>query len=171
MPVSRFRDANRAMAYCAMHVVRADSGGKHLEKPHLSQAGHGELKSLLYMAALTAIGGENEFAETYHRLTAAHKPKKVAICAIACKLFRAIFAILKNGSSREQATAAAPAQPRPAGIVTQAEYAIAKGVSRQRVGQLVKAGRIPTAVMHGRRYVVTNEAAWLEAAGQQTLPT
>ena len=51
-----------------------------------TQGGRRQIRPILFIAALTAIRGDNPFATFYHRLTAAGKPKKLAIVAVMRKI-------------------------------------------------------------------------------------
>jgi transposase len=59
--------------------------------------GRPELRALLYLAALTAIRCDPEFAATHARLMAAGKAFKQSVIACAHKLLRRLNAMLKTG--------------------------------------------------------------------------
>jgi len=50
------------------------------------QGGRRQLRPVLFIAALTAIRGDNSFAEFYRRLIKAGKPKRLAIVAVTRKI-------------------------------------------------------------------------------------
>lgn len=51
-----------------------------------TKGGRRMLRPVLFIAALTAVRGDNPFAEFYHRLLAAGKPKRLALVAVMRKL-------------------------------------------------------------------------------------
>jgi transposase len=51
-----------------------------------TKGGRRMLRPVLFIAALTAVRGDNPFAEFYHRLLAARKPKRLALVAVMRKL-------------------------------------------------------------------------------------
>lgn len=71
--------------------------GKDKGKAWLSKKGNGYLRRLLYLAALSASRSNAQCRELYQRLLAKGKPKKVALIAVANKLLRQAFAVLKSG--------------------------------------------------------------------------
>ena len=58
--------------------------------------GRPSVRSALFMAALVASRYNSALKETYTRLTAAGKPKKVALIAVARKLLTFANAILRT---------------------------------------------------------------------------
>jgi transposase len=80
MPELGHVDRRRAasLAACAPHP--RDSGTSHGHRT--TTGGRRQIRPPLFTAALAAIRGNNSFAETYRRLLAAGKPKRLAINAI-----------------------------------------------------------------------------------------
>jgi transposase len=72
-----------------------DSGGSSL--PRHIQGGRGELRKVLYMAALVAVRHNPVLKAFYERLRAKGKPPKVALTAVARKLV-----IMANAMVRDQ---------------------------------------------------------------------
>ena len=58
--------------------------------------GHGNVRALLYMCALTAIKKNAGCKQLYDRLRAKGKPAKVALIAVAAKLVRQMVTMVKN---------------------------------------------------------------------------
>ncbi len=56
------------------------------------------MRSVLYMAALTAIRRRSPFRAFYDRLTSRGRPKKVALVAVMRKLLTILNAILRNST-------------------------------------------------------------------------
>lgn len=155
MPIERFPNVNKAMTYCSLHMVRHNSAGKDIDKPYVGKAGHKQLKVMLYTSAMSQVRSNSEFTEFHDRLISRGKDGKVAVMAVACKMFRSIFAVLRRGESREQIEqqeARAAAAP-PAGYIRQTEAGKILGLSRQRIGQMISEGKIETAEKDGRKYV------------------
>ena len=71
--------------------------------------GRANVRSALYMAALSAVRFEPRIKAFYDRLLAAGKPKKVALTACMHKLLTIINAIIKSGKPWQAGTT--PAQP------------------------------------------------------------
>ena len=61
----------------------------------ISRAGDAHLRSLLYMATWSAIRYNQPCKELYQRLKAAGKASKLALIAVANKLLRQAFAVVK----------------------------------------------------------------------------
>jgi hypothetical protein len=55
------------------------------------------LRKLLYLASLSASRFNRQCKLLYERLVTQGKPKKVALIAVANKLLKQIFAILRSG--------------------------------------------------------------------------
>lgn len=62
-------------------------------------AGRGNLRRVLYMAAVAALRCNKRLRNLYDHLIAKHKPAKVALVAIMRKLLAFMHSIVKNNSS------------------------------------------------------------------------
>ena len=60
--------------------------------------GRGNLRKVLYMAAVASLRCNKKLKEFYDRLLANHKPAKVALVAVMCKLLGFMHAVVKNNS-------------------------------------------------------------------------
>lgn len=65
---------------------------------HISRDGDGDVRSCLYLAALSASRHNATCHEAYLRMRAAGKPAKLALIAVANKLVRQSFAVVRSGS-------------------------------------------------------------------------
>ncbi|WP_244403734.1 IS110 family transposase [Flexistipes sinusarabici] len=63
----------------------------------ISKKGNGYMRTILYLCSLSACKYNKSCAELYERLVAKGKPKKVALIAVANKLIRQAFGVLKSG--------------------------------------------------------------------------
>ncbi len=63
----------------------------------ISKKGNGYMRTILYLCSLSACKYNKSCAELYNRLVAKGKPKKVALIAVANKLIRQAFGVLKSG--------------------------------------------------------------------------
>jgi transposase len=84
-----------AAALAGLAPFNVDSGQQRGQR-HI-RGGRREVRSVLYMAAFTAIRMEGSFLEMYSRLRKAGKPAKVAVTAIARKLIVVANAVLRSG--------------------------------------------------------------------------
>jgi transposase len=97
----RFTRGRQLSAFVGTAPCNHDSGSSVHKRPRMSKAGEPRVRALLYMCAMVAVGGDNDFADTYHRLTAAGKPKMAALGAIMRKLPLVMRAIVISGQPYE----------------------------------------------------------------------
>jgi transposase len=71
-----------------------DDSGKGSKKRKIG-GGRGEVRAVLYMAAVTAVRWNDVLAAFYRRLLAAGKPKKVALTAVMRKLLIRLNALMR----------------------------------------------------------------------------
>lgn len=72
------------------------SSGKHKGKRRISKRGRSLLRKTLYFGALNVIKYEGDFKEKYQGYLKMGKPKQQALIAIARKLLRVIFALVRD---------------------------------------------------------------------------
>jgi len=87
----------------------ADDSGKRRGQRHI-WGGRSEVRSVLYMAALSARRHNPVIAPYYERLLAAGKPKKVALVACMRKLLTILNAMLRDNAAWDEARHAVTAQ-------------------------------------------------------------
>lgn len=91
-----FEKAKQAASYIGINPSPKDSGTSIKGRGMISRKGNRYLRKIVYMAALSASRHNHECARLYNRLLAKGKKKKVALIAVANKLIRQVFAIVKN---------------------------------------------------------------------------
>ncbi len=89
------------ISYIGMSPRTFESGTSVKGKAHISKVGNSRMRSMLYMCSWTAKRKNQQCAELYERLSKKGKPEKVIKVAIAHKLVRQIFGVIKNGSTAE----------------------------------------------------------------------
>jgi transposase len=84
--------------YAGLAPIERSSGSSIRGHPQIGHSGNGRLRTLLYMATLTAARYNPMIKAFWQRLREQkHKPVKVARCACARKLLHLAFAIIKSG--------------------------------------------------------------------------
>jgi len=96
MHLRRMESSDQWAAYAGLSPVPRQSGS-FTGRTHISKIGNGRLRRAFYLCALTASRMRNTFGDFYRHLLAQGKPKKVALIALARKLLRVAFAVLKSG--------------------------------------------------------------------------
>jgi transposase len=90
-----FETARQVSSFVGLTPLIEQSGKKDKKSYSISRMGTPYLRQLLFMAALSASRHNLQCRELYDRLVSKGKPKKVALNAVANKLLRQIFAIVK----------------------------------------------------------------------------
>ncbi|WP_245557682.1 IS110 family transposase [Deinococcus peraridilitoris] len=83
-------------AFAGLSPVLRQSGTM-VGKSRISKIGNARLRRGLYMCAVSASRMQTPQGDFYRRLVKAGKPKKVALIALARKLLRICFAVLRSG--------------------------------------------------------------------------
>jgi len=96
---SEFSNSKKAAAFAGLCPKVCKSGSSVDKKGSISKKGNSMLRTLFYMAALSAARCNNACQEAYLRLRQAGKPAKVALIAIANKLLRQAMALARKGES------------------------------------------------------------------------
>lgn len=92
----QIQSARKALALVGMALRRMDSGTSVHYRPKLSKVGYAPVRHMLYMAALSAKKYNPACKALYDRLVKDGKPKKQALIAVACKLLRQAFGVLRS---------------------------------------------------------------------------
>jgi transposase len=95
-PLTRFESSKELSSFLGL-APQIDQSGKRKERARLSKRGNPLLRKLLYLASLSASRFNRQCKLLYERLVTQGKPKKVALIAVANKLLKQIFAILRSG--------------------------------------------------------------------------
>ncbi|WP_407542351.1 transposase (plasmid) [Deinococcus radiomollis] len=82
-------------AYAGLSPVPRQSGAM-VGRCRISKIGNARLRRATYMSAVTVSRLSNPLGAYYRRLVDQGKPKKVALIALARKLLRICFAVLKT---------------------------------------------------------------------------
>lgn len=103
--IERFAGAKAFAAYCGLCPRIVESGASVRGRGALCNNANTTIRSQLYMCALTAARFNKPCKELYQRLIAKGKSKKSAILAVAHKLARQIYAVLKHNTMFQPPTA------------------------------------------------------------------
>ena len=93
-----FNNYRQVSSYFGLCPRIYDSGKSVHGKAHICKMGMGWIRRLLYMCSISAAKYNEACKDLYLRLTERGKPIKVVFIAIANKLIKQIFAIVKNNS-------------------------------------------------------------------------
>lgn len=94
--LSTFETHKQLAAFMGLNPVPYESGTMKA-RSHISKQGNAKLHTLFYMCALSARRHNKDCKKLYARLRAAGKEAKVALIAVANKLIRQVFAVVKSG--------------------------------------------------------------------------
>lgn len=97
--ISRF-DNPKQLQKLAGYAIVDCSSGKHQGESHISYRGRKRLRYVLYEAAISVIGKNEEFREihNYYRTREGNPLKKMqSVIAVACKVLRVFYTILTKG--------------------------------------------------------------------------
>lgn len=98
---TRFDNAKELQKLAGLELVSDDSG-KHRGRKRISKQGRCKLRYLLFQAAISVVGKNEEFGEIHHYYTPREKnplKKMQSLIAVACKLIRVFYAVLTKGTS------------------------------------------------------------------------
>jgi transposase len=96
--LATFGASSQLCAYAGITPVPFQSGTSVHRKERISKIGNPRLRKAMYQAAVCAIRCCAPFRTFYQRLLDHKKPKKVALVAVARKMLRVIFALVKQGT-------------------------------------------------------------------------
>ena len=94
--INRFANAKKLTAYFGTHPTFKQSGDG-LWGNHMSKKGRSNIRSVLYMASLSAVRYNPMFKQLYARFRAKGMKHKQAAGVIMNKLLRVIYGMLKSG--------------------------------------------------------------------------
>lgn len=97
--IERFASAKAFAAYCGLCPRIVESGSSVRGRSTLANNGNTAIRIQIYMCALVAARYNKPCKELYQRLVAKGKSKKSAILAVAHKLVRQIYAVLKYNTT------------------------------------------------------------------------
>lgn len=90
-----FETAKQAVSFAGLNPNPRQSGTSVNKGSNISKKGHSLIRKTLYMCSLSLVRCNPEFKTYYEHMLAGGKAKKKALVAIANKILRQIFAILK----------------------------------------------------------------------------
>lgn len=90
-----FTTSKQIVAYVGLSPRVFESGSSVRGRGHICKLGSGYLRKLLYMCAVSSLRCNKPCRLFYDKLVASGKPKKVAMVAVANKLLRTIFSLIK----------------------------------------------------------------------------
>ncbi|MBD5526769.1 MAG: IS110 family transposase [Lachnospiraceae bacterium] len=99
--ITRFNDTKELQKLAGLELV-ADSSGKHKGKSRISKRGRKRLRYLLFEAAISVVGKNDEFRQIHEYYTTRDKnplKKMQSLIAVSCKLIRIFHVILTKGVS------------------------------------------------------------------------
>lgn len=99
--ITRFNDTKELQKLAGLELV-ADSSGKHNGKSRISKRGRKRLRYLLFEAAISVVGKNEEFRQVHEYYTTRDKnplKKMQSLIAVSCKLIRIFHVILTKGVS------------------------------------------------------------------------
>lgn len=94
---SSFETHKEVISYFGLAPRIFESGTSVKGKGRICKMGMGQIRKVLYMAAVSAIRCNRSCKELYERLRADGKPYRVALIAAVNKLIKLAFAIAKSG--------------------------------------------------------------------------
>ena len=92
-----FREAKKFACTSGLAPFEHSSGKSVRGKTRVSHRAHKDLKTLLHMCALGAIGRKGELHDFYERKVSQGKNKMSVINAVRNKLIHRIFAVVRDG--------------------------------------------------------------------------
>ena len=99
--IDRFDDPGQLQKLAGYAIVKNESG-KHKGESHISYRGRKRLRYVLYEAAVSVVSHSAEFRSIYQYYTTREKnplKKMQSMIAVACKLVRVFYLILKTGAT------------------------------------------------------------------------
>lgn len=93
----RFEKARQLTAFAGLNPSVRQSGSSVRGRTHISKAGNPRVRRALYMSAMVAVRGDNDFRNDYERLLAQGLSKMAALCAIMRKILVLMRALLISG--------------------------------------------------------------------------
>jgi transposase len=94
--IARFPSADALVAYCGLAPRRYQSGQFTAQSMRLAKRGVPQLRYTFYRAALVSIQYNPDLTAYYQAKVRRGKPKKKAVIAVARKLIRIVYALLKS---------------------------------------------------------------------------
>ena len=103
--IKRFDDPKQLQKLAGYAIVKNESG-KHKGESHISYRGRKRLRYVLYEAAVSVVSHSPEFKDIHRYYTSRERnplKKMQSMIAVACKLVRVFYLILRTGASYDAA--------------------------------------------------------------------
>ena len=103
--IRRFDDPRQIQKLAGLAIVVNESG-KHKGQSEISRRGRKRLRKILFQAALVLVRSNKEFKTIHEYFTTREKnplKKKQSLMAVAAKLIRVFFGMVKNGTPYDPA--------------------------------------------------------------------
>jgi transposase len=94
--LAHFTDVKQLAKFVGLAPTERCSGSSLRARGRLNNASDHSLRALFYTATWSALKSNRACREIHKRLRAKGKPPKVALCAVAHKLLRQVWAVAKN---------------------------------------------------------------------------
>lgn len=94
---TKFERAGQLCSYVGITPTIRESGSSVRGRSRISKVGNKKLRNLLFLCAFSACKYNRACREIYERIVAKGKSKKLALIAVANKLLKQAFAIIKSG--------------------------------------------------------------------------
>ena len=93
----KFERASQLCSYVGITPTIRESGSSVRGRSRISKVGNKKLRNLLFLCAFSACKHNKACREIYERIVSKGKSKKLALIAVANKLLKQAFAIVKSG--------------------------------------------------------------------------
>lgn len=94
--IAQFRSADALVCYCGLIPSSHSSGTFTSKRNRMAKRGQSSLAHVFYQIALSSLRCNPTLREYYENKLAQGKPRKIAVVAVARKLVRIAYSILKN---------------------------------------------------------------------------
>ncbi|ANH61031.1 transposase [Dokdonia donghaensis DSW-1] len=94
---TKFERAGQLCSYVGITPTIRESGSSVRGRSKISKVGNKKLRNLLFLCAFSACKYNRACREIYERIVAKGKSKKLDLIAVANKLLKQAFAIIKSG--------------------------------------------------------------------------
>ena len=94
---TKFESSKQLCSYVGITPTIRESGSSVRGRSRISKVGNKKLRNLLFLCAFSACKHNKACRELYERIVAKGKSKKLALIAVANKLLKQAFGIVKSG--------------------------------------------------------------------------
>jgi len=101
--IGQFKSANQLVCYCGLIPTSHSSGTFTSTRNRMAKRGQTSLAHVFYQIALTSLRCNPVLREYYLKKLSEGKPRKVAVVAVARKLVRIVYSMLKSNRAYDDA--------------------------------------------------------------------